>query len=198
MELVRMQHVEWSVLVLNLIKTVYVPLLHRHQPKEQSHFLFDHLVPLFVIVFCCFYFLISITSNKQHILPSGFIIFFLYSLSIRHELGPRHPFPLVCTVGYVATFAVNDALITNQYQHCVRSFHLHPSINGEHEAGQAASTNFYSLRYFPTANWPPPLSFSGVCSTHCTNSRLIVEWISQMQDFQVLGAQTNKWAVCQV
>jgi len=50
--------------------------------------------------------------------------------------------PLACTVGPASAFAVNAALMASQWKHRVGTLSLHPNINAEHEAGQAAITVF--------------------------------------------------------
>jgi len=54
---------------------------------------------------------------------------------------PR-PFSLACAVGHAAVFAVNATLVASQWQHSAWTVRLHPSINVENEAGQAASNIF--------------------------------------------------------
>ena len=66
---------------------------------------------------------------------------FLHSFwSVRS--GRQRPSPLASIVGNAAAFAVNAALVARQWQHRAWTVSLHPPINVEHEAGQAASIDF--------------------------------------------------------
>ena len=47
-----------------------------------------------------------------------------------------------CSVGRPVTFTVNAAQVASQWHHRASTVSLHPPINAEHEAGQAASTIF--------------------------------------------------------
>jgi len=72
---------------------------------------------------------------------------FVYTRSLapfgRNTSCLRRPSPLACAVDHAAAFAVNAALVVSQWQKLsARSFPLHPSLNAEHEAGQAASIDF--------------------------------------------------------
>jgi len=56
--------------------------------------------------------------------------------------GLRCPFLLSCAVGHVVAFAVNAALVANQWQHRAWTFPCTQPFSAEHEAAQAASTVF--------------------------------------------------------
>jgi len=63
------------------------------------------------------------------------------------------PISFACVWGHAAAFAVNAALVASQW-HRTWTSSLHSPISANHEAGQAASPAFPSLRYDPTGDRP--------------------------------------------
>ena len=103
--------------------------------------------------------------------------FRLYTVSVHfsecHELpgGLRRPSPLACAVSHAAAFAVNVALMVSPWQHCERSFPLHPPTNTEHETGKAASSDLFQVFGMTRSGIEPKTtSFGGTCSTNCQAS----------------------------
>ena len=61
-------------------------------------------------------------------------------------------------------FCSNAVLVVSQWQDRAWTVPLHPPINAENEAGQAASTVFLNLRY----DRNQPYRFGSACSTNCS------------------------------
>jgi len=61
-----------------------------------------------------------------------------------HEWSTGTQLRLPYVVDYAATFAVNAALVTGQWQHHARIILLHPPVT-EYEAGQTVSAVFQDI-----------------------------------------------------
>jgi len=85
--------------------------------------------------------LIAIWLSAIVLVQFSFVMLAFCTLYRVSQSGLRRQFPLACAVVHPASFAVNGALVASRWQHRHRAWTvtLHPPINAEHEARQAAS-----------------------------------------------------------
>ena len=84
----------------------------------------------------------------------------------RYATDLWRPSPLAKGRGQATTFVVNAALVASQWQHRAWTVALHPFINAQHKAGQAASTVLHVFGV--TRHWTQSISFCGACWTKHT------------------------------